>query len=384
MNMGSGPLTMPFDIRDLLVLSKIPGIGPYRLRSLVNHFKDPAAIGAASPRQLVAVEGIEQKTAMTIAGFFRGPARRDALRCVDDQLAQMRKAGARCISLWDGEYPANLKRIDDPPSFLFVRGPLSERDNYSIAIVGTREPTSYGTHMAEYFAVALTRLGLPVVSGLARGIDTEAHTSVIKAGGRTLAVIGSGVDVIYPPENAKLAERIAETGAVISEYEMGTKPDAGNFPRRNRIISGLALGTIIVETGPEGGAMITARNALEQNREVFAVPSAVHEGWRSGTNALIKEGKAKLTEHVDDIIAELAHRLKGILSETIIPRAAPPADLTFFERQVYDALADEPLHIDMLSKKAGLTTSETLVHLLSLEFKNLVHPMPGKMFVKMQ
>ena len=373
---------MSFDIRDLLMLSRVPGIGPFRLRTLVNHFKDPAAVVSASPRQLVGVEGIEQKTALTIAGFFRGPSQEEALRYVDEQLARMRKTQTRCVTLWDTEYPSNLKRIDDPPTFVFVRGTFAERDNYSLAIVGTREPSAYGKQMAEYFGREFARLGLPVVSGLARGIDTHAHASVLKAGGRTLAVIGSGVDVVYPPENVRLADRIVETGALISEYDMGAKPDAGNFPRRNRIISGLTLGTIIIETGPEGGAMITARNALEQNREVFAIPSAVHERGTSGTNALIKEGKAKLTETVDDILTELAHRLKGILSDRVASKAQPPADLTLFERQVYDALGDEPLHIDALARKAGLSTSEALVHLLSLEFKTLVHQMPGKMFVK--
>jgi DNA processing protein len=301
---------------------------------------------------------------------------------VDQQLARLNKVDARVVTFWDREYPSHLKKIYDPPPFLFVRGEFDERDSASIAIVGTRNPSPYGVHTAEQFATELARLGLTIVSGLARGIDTIAHRATVKAAGRTIAVIGSGVDVIYPPENKPLAERIFDQGAVVSEFVMGAKPDAGNFPRRNRIISGMTLGTLIIETGVDGGAMITASTALDQSREVFAIPSAVSAKRKSGTNFLIKDGRALLTETIEDILTELAPRLKGVLKDrgTVAPEA--PADLTLFEKQIYDALQDEPVQIDVLAERAHMPTSDALVHLLSLEFKGAVRQMPGKMFLR--
>ncbi len=221
--------------------------------------------------------------------------------------------------------------------------------------------------------------GLTVVSGLARGIDTAAHTAALKAGGRTLAVIGSGIDVIYPSENKRLAERISHKGAILSEYEMGAKPDAVNFPRRNRIISGLALGTLIVETTETGGAMITASTALDQNREVFAVPGPITENRSRGTNLLIKEGRAKLVEQVDDIVSELQTKLRPRLRTEEKKIEIP---LSLFEKRLFDCLGSGPLHIDAIAAQTGLATSDALVNLLSLEFKGIVKQLPGKMFVR--
>lgn len=373
---------MSIDVRDLLVLSNIPGIGPNRLRALVTRFKDTRAVGEASARELCAVEGIEKKLALSIANFFRDSGPSLHKRFVDHQLSRLNKVGGRVVTFWDRDYPANLKKIYDPPPFLFVRGEMNDEDNYSVAIVGTRTPTPYGMQVAERFASELSGLGIPIVSGLARGIDTTAHAATLRAGGRTLAVIGSGIDVIYPPENRQLFERITEQGAVISEFLMGAKPDAGNFPRRNRIISGIALGTIIAETGVEGGAMITASTALDQNRATFAIPSAVTDKRRSGTNLLIKEGKAALTESIDDIISELHPQLKRLLTaRQIVPHKSAP-ELTLFEQRLYDVLADDPIHIDALAERADLTTADALVHLLSMEFKGAVKQLRGKMFVK--
>jgi len=370
------------DVRELLTLSTIKGIGPNRLRTLVSRFGDPRAVAKATAKELATTEGIERKLASHIAHFYRdsGPAR--VKKYIDEQLSRLNKVDGRIITFWDKEYPDNLKKIYDPPPFLFVRGEFSDEDKFSIAIVGTRTPTAYGTHMAERFASGLARLGIPVISGLARGIDTTAHTATLKAGGTTIAVIGSGIDVIYPPENKQLVSRIIEHGAVVSEFEMGAKPDAGNFPRRNRIISGIALATVVVETGIDGGAMITATTALDQNRDVFAIPSAVSDKRRSGTNFLIKDGKAVLTESIDDILQELGPRLKRVLRDTELTRAQAPPDLTLFERRLYDAMGDEPVHIDALADRSGLATSEALVHLLSLEFKGVVKQMPGKNFVR--
>jgi DNA processing protein len=370
------------DGHDLLVLSRIPGVGPARLRALVTHFGDTSSVFHASPRELIAVEGIEQKTALSITNYFRHGIPEDTQKYAAGQLSRLQRAGGRLISFWDGDYPPNLKRIYDPPPFLFARGSLTEADSPSIAVVGTRTPTPYGTRLAERFATDLCSLGITVVSGLARGIDTIAHGAALRAGGRTLAVIGSGIDVLYPPENSGLASRLSERGALLSEFVMGTKPDAVNFPQRNRIISGITLGTLVIETGTEGGAMITARLALDQGREVFAVPSPATGTVRSGTNMLIREGSAVLTESVEDILTELGTRLlgAGIVLPVRPEQSLPP--LTLFEQKVFDALTDLPVHIDTVAELAGYATSETLVHLLALEFKGAVRQLPGKLFLR--
>ena len=375
---------MTVDPRTLLMLPRIPGIGIIRLRSLVNHFGDPARVLEATPRELAAVEGIEEKTALGIARFCRSADMVEVRRYADEQLRRLHRVGGRFVSLWDKEYPSNLKKIYDPPIGLFTRGTFDSNDAYSIAVVGTRSPSSYGIHHAERFSADLAGKGLPVISGLARGIDTCAHAAALRAHGRTIAVIGSGIDRIYPSENTPLAERITHAGALVSEYDMGAKPDAVNFPRRNRIISGIALATLVVETGVEGGAMITATTALDQNRDVFAIPCAINERKESGTNRLIRESKAMLVECVDDILAELAPRLRGLISNSSPVQRDLPADLSLFERRIFEALPeDAPLHIDALAQRSGLSTSDTLVHLLGLEIKGIVRQTAGKMFSRL-
>ncbi len=371
---------MTVDPRDILILSRIPGVGPGRLRALLAAFGSAEAVAASSPRSLRMIEGIEEKTAAAVAAFFRSGAAGEAGRFADDQRMRLERSGASTVTLWDPAYPPSLRNIYDPPPLLFVRGTLRDEDAGSVAVVGTRRPSPYGLLMAERFSCALARFGLPVVSGLARGVDSAAHMASLRSGNRTIAVIGSGIDVVYPSENRGLAERIASCGAVVSEFPFGTKPDAPNFPRRNRIVSGMTLATLVIETSPEGGAMITARMALEQGREVFAVPSPVSGTRRSGTNLLIKKGNAKLTESVDDILEELAPRLSPLKRPAA--GAAPP-DLTLFERTILDGCGDDPLHVDALASRARMTVPEALVHLLSLEFKGAVRQMPGKRFVRL-
>jgi DNA processing protein len=370
-------------LRDLLVLSRIPGIGPSRLRALVEHFGSAAAVATASARQLVGVEGIERKTASVISAFYRSTASAAAGRFADEQIARARRGGASILSLWDRTYPSSLRKISDPPAFIFLKGNLVAKDDFSIAVVGTRSPSAYGMQIAERFASELSRLGITIVSGLARGIDTIAHGASLRTNGRTLAVIGSGIDVIYPSENRGLADRIVSQGAVITEFPMGTKPDAVNFPRRNRIVSGIALATVVVETPPDGGAMITAGIAHDQGRLVFAVPSSWSERKPSGTNLLIKQGKGKLAETIDDILAELGPRLTAVLPEGKGKRLAPLPELTLFERKLLDAMGDVPVHVDPLAARAGFSVPDALVHLLALEFKGGVRQLPGKMFVRL-
>ncbi len=362
------------DVHSLLCLTAVPRLGPLKIRSLVTHFKHPDNVLKATPRELVRVKGIDTTLAAAI------PREADR-QFADTQLALAEKAGASIITLWDDCYPDLLRKIYDPPPLLFVSGRIDPRDAFSIAIVGTRKPSPYGQKTATSLAAALTELGLTVVSGLARGIDTIAHASALTAKGRTLAVIGSGIDIPYPPENSDLMRRIARSGAVLSEFPMGTKPDAPHFPRRNRIISGLSLGTVIVESLEDGGAMITATTSLDQNREVFAVPGSVFEKRSSGPHKLIREGQATLVNSVEDIVEELHAKLKPILKRDRAERPLPP--LTLFEQTIHGLLGDDPMHIDAISDRAQLSTPDTLVSLLSLEFKGLVKQLPGKMFLRM-
>jgi DNA processing protein len=368
---------------DLLVLSQVPQIGANRLRTLVSHFGGTPNVFEASAREIAAVEGISRPLASSIVRLLRGRGTVEARSYAERQLSMLNKAGGSILAFWDQQYPEILKRIYDPPPFLFARGDYLEQDAFAIAVVGTRSPSVYGAALAEEFSSALVRRGLTIVSGLARGIDTIAHSAALQSGGRTIAVIGSGLDVMYPPENRGLSQRIAGRGLVLSEYEMGAKPDAVNFPRRNRIISGLSLGTLVIETDLSGGAMITANAAIDQNREVFAVPGDIRSRRSRGCNVLIKDGRAKLVEAVDDIVVELGSKLPPIPGRTGTPAVRTPTpDLTLFEKTILDVLSSEPSNVDRLAEEARLSSADILVNLLSLEFKGLVKQLPGKLFMK--
>ncbi|HUL43226.1 MAG TPA: DNA-processing protein DprA [Bacteroidota bacterium] len=368
---------------DLLVISQIPGIGFNRLRTLVSHFRDTQAVVSASPQEISRLEGFNKKVASTVVHFSKSGLYNAACRFAETQLSRLNKAGGTMVSFWDKRYPELLRKIYDPPTFYYLRGNIADADTYALALVGTRSPSRYGTAIAEKLSRECASLGITVVSGLARGVDTAAHQAALNASGRTIAVIGSGIDVCYPPENRALIERLVVNGALLSEYEMGAKPDAVNFPRRNRIISGLSLGTIVIETDLDGGAMITANMALDQNREVFAVPGNITSRKSRGCHALIRDGKAKLVETMDDIIAELSCKLRPLLKNT--PAAVPkkPAQgLSLFERTVYDLLSDEPLHIATIAERSRMAIPDLLVYLLALEFKGIVRQIPGKMFLR--
>lgn len=363
------------DIRSVLCLAAVPGLGPLKIRALITHFKEARIVLRASRRELLRVRGIDPVLAKAISENKAGD------RFADDQLKRAEKRGIRIVTLWDPEYPELLKKIYDPPPFLFIAGEFLPSDRYSLAIVGTRKPSPYGQKAAEGIAAELSLLGISVVSGLARGIDTSSHMAALAAGGRTIAIIGSGIDVPYPPENHALMGRIAASGVVVSEFPMGTKPDPHHFPRRNRIISGLSLGTLVVESPEDGGAMITAATSLDQNREVFAIPGNIFERRSAGPNKLIREGHAKLVVNIDDILEELRFKLDPLLKQA--RRSDPLPTLTFFEEAIMNALDENPVHIDALAEKARLGTPDTLVSLLSLEFKGLVKQLPGKMFLRM-
>ncbi len=365
---------MKIDVEALLRLSAVPGVGPSRLRALVGRFQSPEAVFRASTADLISVEGIDKAIARNIRAY-----RDDGF--ARDQLSRLNRCEATIVTFWEPQYPRLLKAISDPPAFLFVRGTLRPEDNQAVAVVGTRSPSDYGKMVTARICADLAGQGVTIVSGLARGIDTEAHKATLQAGGRTIAVLGCGVDVVYPPENRSLTRKIIAQGALVSELPMGTGPDAPNFPRRNRLISGMTMGTLVVEAGDTSGALITANVALEQNREVFAVPGSILSPKSRGTNRLIQEG-AKLVTSAEDVLAELRPQLPALVREA--RRQEPAVALTELERKVLASLSTEPLHIDVISKNNGLSPAQTLTLLLSLELKDLVRQLAGKMFVRTQ
>jgi len=365
---------MYIDKEQLINLSAIPGVGSTRVRALVAHFKSTDDIFNASIKELTSVDGFEYRTAKNIKNY-------SDFEYGENQLNRANEEGIKIIHFWDERYPENLRKIYDPPALLFVKGEFLKQDKYAISIVGTRLPSSYGKLIAEKIAKKLAKKGLVIVSGLARGIDTISHWAAVQAEGRTLAVLGSGLDHIYPSENKKLTEKIIQQGALISEFPLGTGPDAVNFPRRNRIISGLSLGTIIVEAGVKSGALLTANYALEQNREIFAVPGNINSPKSIGTNQLIKDG-AKLISSVNDVLFELEPHLKHFLKEDKKQNSSLFENLSEIETRLLNNLTNEPIHIDKLANLIGKSTAETLSALLPLEFKDLVKQLPGKLFVR--
>ena len=360
------------EIESLLTLCTVPGIGPRRILALVAKFGSPEAVLRASVNELCTVNGVDVRTASRI----RTEADRDFAR---DQLRRANRLGVRFLTCWDEDYPARLKEISDPPVLLYVLGALSDAQEIMLAVVGTRTPSTYGRVVTENLCAELAERGITIVSGLARGIDTIAHRTALKAGGRTIAVLGSGVDVVYPPENRALARKIREGGALISEFPLGTQPEAPNFPRRNRIIGGMTVGTLVVEAGERSGALITAQLALEQNRDVFAVPGNITSEKSRGTNRLIKQG-AKLVESAQDILDEIRPQLPSLLRKAA--RLSRQPELDGIEKRVYESLSNEPRHIDDIAGSLGMDTGRVLAALLSLELKNLALQMTGKYFVR--
>ena len=364
--------------RALIGLSLVKGVGPQRLRALLAAFEVPSAIFRASRSALTRVDGVGQQTAEAILTFDDRAAVRREMARADDLEASL-------ISPWDDRFPNRLREIYDPPAFLWMRGTLPKEARPMVTVVGTRRCTDYGRAQAHHFGAELARRGFTVVSGLAYGIDAAAHKGALDAGGRTIAVLGSGVGRIYPQKHTALAERITESGAVLSEYGLDADPDAPHFPERNRIVSGLALGTLVVESHAEGGALITARFALEQNREVFALPGPITKGSSRGTNRLIQKGHAKLVLEISDLLEELPEvtvkEPAEVDADAIATGTRPdPDDLSGEAERLYEALSDTPIHIDALCGETGLDPSTALPKLLELEFKGLVRQLAGKQF----
>jgi DNA processing protein len=342
-----------------LGFSLVPKIGPKSLARLLNGFGSLPAAWSASELQLRQA-GLDGQA---LNNLLRVRSEID----LDREIAKIERTGARFLTLTDDEYPTLLKTLPEAPPVLYIRGSLGAEDNRALSIVGTRKPTAYGRDAAYSLSKQLAARDVTIISGLAQGIDAAAHRGALDAGGRTIAVLGSGIDQLYPRENTGLAQEIAKHGALISEFPMGAPPEGRNFPRRNRIISGLSLGVLVVEAPEKSGALITAITAAEQGREVFAVPGNIFSQASSGTNRLIQDG-AKLVMDVDDILDELKITHTAIEIRKTTEQIAPANPL---EAQLVDCLSAEPLHIDEIVRMSGLSAAVVSSTLTILELKGI-------------
>jgi DNA processing protein len=362
------------EMEALISLNMTGLIGGIRLGRLIEAFGPPQEILETSPAKLMQVEGIGEE----IAGRIAAVKKED----LDRELALIKQHNLKVITWQDSDYPENLRNIPDSPPVLYVKGALHKADRIALAIVGSRRGSLYGLNSAEKFAAELVTEGFTIVSGMARGIDTCAHQGALRAGGRTIAVIGSGFADIYPPENKKLAEEIAENGAVISEFPIAMEPLKTNFPRRNRVISGLSLGTLVVEAARNSGALITAGFALEQGREVFALPGKIDAPNSFGANALIKDG-AKLVDCAEDILEEfsfvrISSRQPKRRADAVI---AHPPELKE-ESVVYDLISRDPITLDEIVEKSSFAVNKIADLILRLRLKKLIKQLPGEQFIR--
>ncbi len=355
------------DDKKFWICLSLAGMGPVRTKRLLETCGAVEKIFRLSFSELEEA-GIPGKIARNIIEWENLPWKRETDFCVQN--------GISVVSIQDEEYPASLKQIFDPPSFLFVKGALPADNSILFSIVGTRNPSSYGIKMAEKFAEELTYCGFVIVSGMARGIDTAAHNGALKAGGRTVAVTGCGFGQCYPPENRNLSKRIEASGTVLTEFLSDTPPEPGNFPRRNRIVSGLCRGVLVVEAGQKSGALITAHLALEQGREVFALPGRIDALTSKGANQLLKEG-ASLVESPNEIIAGLNLEIKKPPSR----ESKTPGGLNEREKAVYGKIAGrKKITIDELLEDTDMGQTQLFQTLVSLTVKNLITELPGKIY----
>jgi DNA processing protein len=354
-----------------LALSLTPGVGSILIKRLLDQFKTPEAVFQAPEEELLSIEGLGERVAREIR---KGPVE----KVVDRELYLIKEIGGKIITLKEDAYPRRLRDIYDPPALLYVRGELRKEDELAISIVGSRKTSPYGRWVTEKISQDLARHGVTIVSGMARGIDGLAHGGAISGGGRTIAVLGCGVDVIYPAENRNLFKKITDHGAVLSEFPMGSPPEGGHFPKRNRIISGLSIGVVVVQASAESGSLITAGYALEQGREVFAVPGNVGAEGSRGTHQLIKDG-AKLVESSEDILEEILPQWQRE-RETAEKAGGPERDLSKEEKTLYELLGESPLHIDALIRGSQFDPGKVSSLLLDMELKGLICQWPGKCF----
>ncbi|HKA34169.1 MAG TPA: DNA-processing protein DprA [Candidatus Binatia bacterium] len=355
-----------------LALARVRGLGPATFKKLADFFDDPTRALSASAETLARVPGLDRPVAEGLLRFSEWDE-------VEKEMTRAAAAGASIVPYTSPLYPPRLKAIADPPPLLYVKGELAGSDERAVAIVGTRAASEYGLGLTRELGRGLAALGFTIVSGMARGIDAAAHEAALEAGGRTIAVLGSGVDVIYPRENEKLYRRICERGAIVSELPIATPPLSFHFPARNRIISGLAVGVVVVEATEKSGSLITAAQALEQGREVFAVPGAAGSSRSRGPHRLIRQG-AKLVERVEDIIEEIAPQLVARDAAAEKPRPVLPADLSAEAKKIFALVAEAPRHIDEIIEQSGVNPGKTSEVLLDLEIRGLLRQLPGKKF----
>lgn len=357
-----------------IALNATPFVGPVTFHRLVAAFGSARRVFAAGISDLKEVEGVSE-------GMARKIVETDPEKISLRELDLAEKLGASIVTVGDTGYPAPLVNAYSPPPVLSIKGEWKQSDQLSIAVVGTRSPTQYGRSQAEKLSSELARLGITIVSGLARGVDGVAHRAALAAGGRTVAVLGCGLNVYYPPEHRDMQKRIPESGCVISQFPMATRPDKVTFPMRNRIVSGLSLGTLVIEAPEKSGALITVYAAIEDNREAFAVPGPVNSPKSDGTNSLIKRGHAKLVSRVEDIIEDLPDYAKQWVTQRqgSLP-LAPAVKLSAEEEIVMEALSAELQHIDVVTQACGLPPNMVSAILLSLELKGVARQAPGKMF----
>ena len=359
-----------------IALNMIEHVGPVRVRQLLEFFGNAPTILRASKQQLLQVRGIGDETADAIANWEQGIDLPGELKRVSD-------FGCHVVTQVDAEYPELLRQIYDPPVVLYVKGSLTAKDKNAVAMVGSRQTTHYGLEVARKLAYQLAYVGVTVVSGGARGIDTAAHQGALSAKGRTVAVLGTGINIVFPPENMELFERIAANGAVITQFPFNRQADKQSFPIRNRIVAGMTLGTVVVEANLSSGALITANFANDYGRQIFAVPGRIDSPRSKGCHELIKKG-AKLCEGAEDILSEFEYLFPGTnrLPSPNETGVLPSITLSETEQKVYDALAKDESSIDEVIRHSGLPASTVSVALLGLEMKRLVKQLPGKMFLR--
>jgi DNA processing protein len=360
----------------LVALNMIEHVGPVRLRQLLQHFRDPTSVLGASRDSLQRVPGIGADTADAIARW-------QETIDLGTELRRIAEFGCHVLVPTDERYPEWLRQIYDPPIVLYVKGELTARDKNSVAIVGSRRTTPYGLETARRLAYQLAYLGVTVVSGGARGIDTAAHQGALRGKGRTLAVLGNGINLVFPPENGELFERITGQGAVLTQFPFNRRADKQSFPIRNRIVAGMTLGTVVVEANLASGALITANMAIDNGRQVFAVPGRIDSPQSKGCHELIKKG-AKLCEGPEDILTEFEY-LFPQRNRPALPAESgvlPALELSDSETAVFNAVGDTQRSVDDIIHQSGLPASAVAVALLNLEMKRLLRQLPGRMFVR--
>lgn len=356
-----------------IALNMVEGLKPVHRAALLREYSSPEGVFKAGEMELASVPGIKPELAYAVSRF--------SMRAAEEEIKKAKKQGVELYWLGADSYPALLRTIPDPPLVLYCKGELGP-DEMAIAFVGSRKASTYGLNVTQVLVNDLAQAGFTIVSGLARGVDARAHNSALEAGARTVAVLGSGVDIIYPSEHATLAQRIARQGAVVAEFPLSTPPHRENFPVRNRIISGLSYGVVVVEASEKSGSLITARMAGEQGREVMAVPGSIFQESSRGCHALLKDGAA-LIQNWKDVVQQLP---KDISEKVVIPESKELVeDLTTAEKNVMDLLSfEQPKNVDQIAQISGMKAQELLGVLVTLELKNRVSQMPGKQFIRLK